>query len=276
MTDTYYRISPAFWHDPCVEAWADDSRMLALYLLTCPQRTTEGLFKFRKAYALSDLGWNADKFDAAFEALVIDDFIDWDEETQTLLIVSALKWQSPQNGNQVIHAVKKLSNLQESRLTRRFKGLCERFAERLHKGLPEGFGEPLPEPNDEPLEEGLPKGIPDPHSPSHAPAQSPPPPLGEVSKPTRTNRAREALVTRVNSVCVYPSEEAERVVDHLLQFVDYGLVDECVGFVDSRIHDEDAPAERPRHPRYFHKAVRDWAKDRGIDVPGLVFGKVTA
>ena len=44
----YHKVSPRFWADEKVLRWNDDAKMLALYLLTCPHRTTEGLFRLPK------------------------------------------------------------------------------------------------------------------------------------------------------------------------------------------------------------------------------------
>ena len=39
----YKRVSPRFWTEAQAGGWSDDMKMLALYLLTCEHRTTEGL-----------------------------------------------------------------------------------------------------------------------------------------------------------------------------------------------------------------------------------------
>lgn len=143
MTDLnprYFRISPKFWSDPVVEGWDDDTRLLALYILTCPQRSTEGLFSFKKKYALADLGWVSERLEQPFKQLLADGFIEYDEKAHVLLIVKALKQQSPENPNQAKHAVRKLLELPPTPLTSTFRTLAEQFAERLVEQLPEGFG----------------------------------------------------------------------------------------------------------------------------------------
>lgn len=136
----YYRLSPKFWSDPMVLAWDDDTRLVALYLLTCPHRTTEGLFRLPRLYAVADLGWTAERFDQAFQNLLRDGFAEWDESAQVVLIVKALVWQSPDNGNMVKSAVRQLAMVPETPLKARFRALAERYCERLAEGLPEGFG----------------------------------------------------------------------------------------------------------------------------------------
>jgi hypothetical protein len=147
----YYRVSPKFWTD---HAWSDDARLLALYLLTCSHRTTEGLYRLPKAYARADLGWSAEplgkglpeRLDQALAELVASDFCTYDERAQVMLIHKALKHQSPENGNQVTAALRQLEDLPRTPLTSKFRGLAERFCQRLAERLPEGFAEPIPDP----------------------------------------------------------------------------------------------------------------------------------
>lgn len=137
----YYRVSPKFWSDPEVLRWSDDARLLALYLLTCEHRTTEGLFLLKKKYVEADLGWSTERFTKGFGELLEAGFIEYDDEAQVCLIVNALRYQAPQNENQAKNAVKRLAELPPTPLTSTFKRLAEQFSERLAEQLPEGFGE---------------------------------------------------------------------------------------------------------------------------------------
>lgn len=149
MSDTntprYFRVSPKFWSDPKVEGWTDEAKLLALYLLTCPQRTTEGLFTFRIEYARVDLGWDPEGFTRPFKELLEAGFIQYDERARVMLIPNALRYQAPQNENQAKNAVKRLKNLPASPLTSIFRTLCQTLSEHLEKELERvwpGFGEP--------------------------------------------------------------------------------------------------------------------------------------
>ena len=57
MSRSYWRVTPAFWGDEKVAGWNDDTRLLALYLLTCEHRTLEGLFRLPKGYIMADDLW---------------------------------------------------------------------------------------------------------------------------------------------------------------------------------------------------------------------------
>lgn len=136
----YYRVSPKFWAD--TEEWSDDARLLALYLLTCPHRTTEGLFRLTTRYMAFDLGWAEERLAEPLAQLLAEGFIERDEERSLVLIVNAMKYQAPQNPNQVKHALRKLEEIpRSSPLTSTFKRLAQQFCERLAERLPEGFGE---------------------------------------------------------------------------------------------------------------------------------------
>jgi hypothetical protein len=168
----YHRIDPRFWTDPAVRGWSDDAKLLALYLLTCPHRTTEGLFRLPKAYIQADLEWSAERLAEPFAELLAErngepGFIAYDERAQVVLLRDALKDQPPQNDNQVTAALRSLDELPATHLTCEFKQLAERFCQRLAKRLPEGFGQGLREP------------IPDP--PALTPALTPAPSSGAIA-----------------------------------------------------------------------------------------------
>lgn len=94
----YNAVSSTFWDDVKVRAWSEDGRMLALYLLTCPQRVTEGFYRLSVVQATDDLGWPAERFQGAMRELIDTDFADYDEEARLVLVVRALKYGPPIRG----------------------------------------------------------------------------------------------------------------------------------------------------------------------------------
>ena len=62
-------MSPLFWTDARVRQWDDPTRMLALYLLTCPHRNLEGLFRLPLSYVTADLDWPMAKLREAMRQL---------------------------------------------------------------------------------------------------------------------------------------------------------------------------------------------------------------
>lgn len=135
--DRYYRVSPRIW----LEDWTDDARTVAFYVLTSPHRTTEGLFRMPLDYAATDMGWTRKRFDKAFSELLTDGFVEYDWNTSVCLIVNALRYQSPQNPNQVKAAVKAIGQLPPTGLLDRFRTLAETVCEPLAERLTERFGQ---------------------------------------------------------------------------------------------------------------------------------------
>lgn len=148
----YHKVSPKFWSDRKVLAWDDDTRLLALYLLTCEHRTTEGLFRLPKAYIAADLGWTMERLAKPFAKLLDDGFIKYDAAVSVMLLTNALKWNPTENPNQAKAVLKSISELPETPLLSEFKQLAERFDKRLAEQLAERYGEP-PTPSPTPLED---------------------------------------------------------------------------------------------------------------------------
>ena len=136
MPASYYRVSSKLWAEP----WDETTRYFALYLLTCPHRTTEGLFRLPLGYAQEDLGWPPRKVRDCIEKLAESGFLKYDEATSVVLLPKALKYQSPQNPNQVTAAVKALETVPPSVLDAEFGRLAQLFAQRLAQQLPQRFG----------------------------------------------------------------------------------------------------------------------------------------
>jgi len=163
----YWRVSPAFWTDEKTVEWNQDTRYLALYILTCPHRTLEGLFRLSKGYILDDLGWDAERLREPFQILLSDGFIEYDGRARLCLIVNALAYQAPDNSNHAKAAVKQLATLPKSGLFARLLQLADihskPLADALRKGLPERFGDgnanpPTPTPTPTP-DKHIPYGV---------------------------------------------------------------------------------------------------------------------
>lgn len=141
----YYRLSPRFWADTA--DWTDDERTLALYLLTSPHRTTEGLFRLPKAYICADLDWTPERLSEPFAQLLRKGFIHYDEAVEIVLITKALKYQSPSNPNQIKAALAQLDDLPHTDLFSLLITVAERYAPTFGKGLRNHFetvSKPLP------------------------------------------------------------------------------------------------------------------------------------
>ncbi|HVJ27453.1 MAG TPA: hypothetical protein VM493_07905 [Vicinamibacterales bacterium] len=146
----YYRVGPGIWNEP----WTDDERLVAVYLLTCPHRNTEGLFKLPKPYMYADLGWDSERVDKAFDALIAMGFIEWDDRAQVVWIVAAMEWQPQFNENQAKASVKRMRELPPTRLFEAFltvvgkhsRTLSKAFADAGRKGMPFALALAHPQP----------------------------------------------------------------------------------------------------------------------------------
>lgn len=152
----YFRVSGRFWFDERAAKWPDDLKLFALYLLTNPHRTMEGIFVLPVPYMAADLRWPTKKIDHLMTALRDEEFISYDLDTSTILIRNALKYQSPENPNQSEACLRRIKELPKSSIVREFQAMARKhcyrkgasasaqaFAQLLDKLLLEHFHEQL-------------------------------------------------------------------------------------------------------------------------------------
>jgi len=110
----YSRIKSRFWHDEKSGQWDDDTKLLALYLLTCPHGNILGCFVLPKLYICADLRWTEERLRKPFAKLLEEGFLEYDENTSLILINNWLKHNPIENGNQAIAGVQMLKELPKS------------------------------------------------------------------------------------------------------------------------------------------------------------------
>jgi hypothetical protein len=116
---------------------------MALYLLTCPHRTTEGLFRLPLGYIVEDLGWRIQRIRKTLTTLMSKAFVEYDESASVVLIVNALRDQPPENPNQTKGAISRLENLPETPLLGRLHELAREYRPLLAESLSEAFAKRL-------------------------------------------------------------------------------------------------------------------------------------
>jgi hypothetical protein len=89
---TYNTVSSTFWEDPDVRLWSEEARVLALYLLTCSHRSSEGFYRLSAAVAMDDLRWSREQWEDALAELTKASFCDFDEPGRVMFICKALKY----------------------------------------------------------------------------------------------------------------------------------------------------------------------------------------
>lgn len=94
----YSKVSRALWQSQRFNALGGaDDKLLYLYFLTCPHQTSAGCYRLPDGYALSDLGWTLDAYQARRAAVVAADLIAFDAETSEVYIEQWLRHSPPTN-----------------------------------------------------------------------------------------------------------------------------------------------------------------------------------
>lgn len=133
----YAKLHHAFWRDPEIRSWTQSERFLAVYLLTCPHRTSEGLFYLPLIYAAHDLGWEPDDLAKGYAALAERGFCAYDRATETVLLPKALKWECPRGPKQLAGAANRLSDVPPTPLFGQFLELASEWCPDLLPHLAE-------------------------------------------------------------------------------------------------------------------------------------------
>jgi DNA-binding MarR family transcriptional regulator len=134
----YYRVSPKYWMDEKTRSWDDSTRLLALYLLTCPHRNLEGLYRLPISYATADLGWSAARVRRNLDRLVEDGFVEYDHDAEVVWVRRALHYQAPSTEKQIAGALTSLSELPRTSLRDRFRETAESVSPSLAKAMVNG------------------------------------------------------------------------------------------------------------------------------------------
>lgn len=144
----YHRVSPKFWSEAKRESWTEDARLLAIYLLTCGHRTTEGLFLLPKPYVSADLGWSSERLSEPFTELIERGFMAYDDEAEVILLTNALKYQRPDNPNQILGAIRSLEELPSTQLFALLIKSADTHAQAFGQALREAFTNPCEGPTE--------------------------------------------------------------------------------------------------------------------------------
>lgn len=147
----YYPVSPLYWSDDKVARWTDRDKLLALYLLTCPHRNLEGLYRLPWAYIEADLGWHGNEVRDAMVKIMGAEFAAYDNQAGVVWLPNALKYHQPTTQPQIQGALNALQAVPDTKLYPAFLEAAREYAPRLYEAL----GEPLSQPLTEPLTEGV-------------------------------------------------------------------------------------------------------------------------
>jgi len=138
----YQQVCTSIWDDDKFRAMDDDTRQVFLYLLTCKHSNLTGLFIMPLAYMANDIGWKplARGLERAVQGL--DNLrklgrIDYDDATETVLMVNHLKHRPLDCENRVSGALAALGEIPQSRLFSRLLEIIEKNEDRKISALME-------------------------------------------------------------------------------------------------------------------------------------------
>lgn len=94
-----------------MRGWQEDSRTLALYLLTNEQRSAEGFYGLPLGLMADDLQWTPDRLRGALTVVESDGFALYDEAARVVLIRKALKYGKPRGGPSIKGAINVLKGV---------------------------------------------------------------------------------------------------------------------------------------------------------------------
>lgn len=99
-----------------VRGWDQDTKYLAMYILTSPHNNMLGCYVLPKLYACDDLGWTLETLSIPFAILLQHGFIQYDENTRLVLIPAFLNHNPIHNEKQGKGAAKVITELPKSPL----------------------------------------------------------------------------------------------------------------------------------------------------------------
>lgn len=96
----YGVVHSSFWSSQTTAGGSDDSKLLALYLMTSQHSTIAGVFRLPDGYVAEDLQWALERVQQAFAELLANGFVNRCETTKWVWVCKHLKWNPPDNPNQ--------------------------------------------------------------------------------------------------------------------------------------------------------------------------------
>lgn len=137
----YNAIAGTFWTDRGVRSLSDDARNLFLYVLSCPERVTEGLYRFSPALAASRLAWDPERLIVAFDALDKAKMVRLDEDAEVVFVCHGLKYNPPRGTPSIRGALKSLDETTDApKLFEAFVSAARRYAPPFADAIAERYG----------------------------------------------------------------------------------------------------------------------------------------
>jgi uncharacterized damage-inducible protein DinB len=110
----YGSVCTSFWIDPQTQSLTNESKLLALYLLTGPHTNMLGCFRLPVGYIAEDLHWDKKNVLDSVNELSTLGFITYDSNSSWVLIHEFLKYNPIENPNQGKSIAKLVDKISES------------------------------------------------------------------------------------------------------------------------------------------------------------------
>jgi hypothetical protein len=140
----YRKVYTRIWEDPRFVALAPAEKLVALYLLTCPQSNGAGLYQLSLAMA-GEEHLRMDRGELAKAIETVSKAFGWgfDESSRTVYLTTWWKYNQPVNLNVVKGAVSQAKKVPEGPLKERFMNNREHMSENLSKWFDKSFAKPF-------------------------------------------------------------------------------------------------------------------------------------
>lgn len=116
----FSKVSPSVWRSKKFRKLAEDvSKLVYLYLLTCPHGNSAGCFDLDPAYACTDLGIDEKAYRKAINSLCKVSLIEFDDDENTVFLVNWATFNEPTNPKHAMGLLAKLDSASSPRLKQR-------------------------------------------------------------------------------------------------------------------------------------------------------------
>jgi len=140
----YRQIHCLIWNDDKFPFLSDDAQLVFFHILTTPFSNPIGCFKISVEALAAEKRWQLKRYRKAFQELLDNGLVKYDEKYQVILIPNFIKYNPPPNPNVVRSWGQIWEELPPSPLKFEFYQILKGYIEGLGKGFKKGFGKPFP------------------------------------------------------------------------------------------------------------------------------------
>jgi len=150
MPAKFHPLSPAIW-DRAMRDLSADGKLVRLYLLTCANRLSEGLFQIPLGIIAHDTGLPVEVVELALEELEVAGLARYDADAEVVLDCTSLRYMPLRNGKdaqgnpkpdaRIPGAIRMLQGVPDTPLKRELFQLANQYAPDLAAAISERFPE---------------------------------------------------------------------------------------------------------------------------------------